>query len=348
MSESKNQVEQLQVIYSANESAVHDGAGFWSNKHGWVQYGQATVFTPEEAAAFNLPASTGGDAKWGNWLDANASYGGDPEFIRSEQVRAEYLESGCQVQDLEQAIKALLSDCPSLFADETMATTFLMEQSAAAGEQDQAKTTVKVAVFCRNASGEPDILIEEIQAGQEDMHEGRHYDMAILVAEEGGYEAFGAADICDPAWPKLAVSQDKHMHALQALLLGLRDLGFGSDAEIDGADAVQAISDLYADVTGRILANDKQGAGEATQDSDMLVSLDGGKTYHPASYGVRIVYKNVLIDGEDGRGEVHVNATGEGLITDVWTTRDEPLDHNIGTDSLAIEDIVRRLVGANQ
>lgn len=81
--------------------------------------------------------------------------------------------------------------------------------------------------------------------------------------------------------------------------------------------------------------------------STMEVSLDGGSTYQPAAEGVRIVYKGVLIDGEDGCGEVHINATHEGLVTDIWTTRDEPLDHNIGTDSVLIEDIVSRLVAEN-
>ena len=80
----------------------------------------------------------------------------------------------------------------------------------------------------------------------------------------------------------------------------------------------------------------------------MEVSLDGGLTYQKAREGVRIIYKNVLIDGEDGRGEVHINATGEGLITDIWTTREEPLDHNIGTDSVTIDDIVSRLVSDNE
>lgn len=90
-------------------------------------------------------------------------------------------------------------------------------------------------------------------------------------------------------------------------------------------------------------------AGEDVDDDDetecpMMVSLDGGLTFSPAPEGVRIVYRGVMIDGEDGRGELHINATHEGLITDLWTTRDEPLDHNIGTESMLIEDLVTRLV----
>lgn len=80
---------------------------------------------------------------------------------------------------------------------------------------------------------------------------------------------------------------------------------------------------------------------------NMQVSLDGGVTWQPVSEGVRIIYEDVDIDGEDGRGEVHINATDEGLITDIWTTREDPLDHNIGTRAELIEDIVSQLVEEN-
>ena len=78
-------------------------------------------------------------------------------------------------------------------------------------------------------------------------------------------------------------------------------------------------------------------------DSEIEVSLDGGSSWQPAPQGVRIVYRNAPIDGEDGVGELHFNATTEGLITDVWTTR-EALDHNIGTSAQLLGDIVTNLV----
>lgn len=83
---------------------------------------------------------------------------------------------------------------------------------------------------------------------------------------------------------------------------------------------------------------------------NMEVSLDGGLTYQPAPSGVRVVFKDVLIDDENGFGEVHVNATHEGLITDVWGTGEcdrpgqDPMDFNIGTESVLIEDLVSRIV----
>jgi len=53
-----------QVIYSPNESAIGDGAGFWSNDLGWVDVLSATRFSSWEKARLNLPMSTGQDARW--------------------------------------------------------------------------------------------------------------------------------------------------------------------------------------------------------------------------------------------------------------------------------------------
>lgn len=73
------------------------------------------------------------------------------------------------------------------------------------------------------------------------------------------------------------------------------------------------------------------------------VSLDGGATYQVAPEGVRIIYENVEIPGEDEPGELHVNATSEGIITDVWAKRDE--DPNLATRSEELDGIVHELIG---
>lgn len=52
------------TIYSANEAALSDGAGYWSNSLGWVTETDATVFMEHEKPKLNLPISTGNDAKW--------------------------------------------------------------------------------------------------------------------------------------------------------------------------------------------------------------------------------------------------------------------------------------------
>lgn len=75
----------------------------------------------------------------------------------------------------------------------------------------------------------------------------------------------------------------------------------------------------------------------------MLVSLDGGVTYQDVRDGVRVLYEDVLIPGEDEQGQLLLNCTEEGLIQDVWVTRDDA-DHNIGTSSATVDELVDRLV----
>lgn len=83
---------------------------------------------------------------------------------------------------------------------------------------------------------------------------------------------------------------------------------------------------------------------DVAEGATLLVSLDGGQTYQPAPSGVRLIYRDVEVDDENGPTELHLNATHEGLISDLFTSRDEHLDHNIGTDSQLVSDIVGRLV----
>lgn len=52
------------VIYSPNESAISDGAGFWSNEHGWVELDQAMHFSPAQACDVALPIATGHDTRF--------------------------------------------------------------------------------------------------------------------------------------------------------------------------------------------------------------------------------------------------------------------------------------------
>jgi hypothetical protein len=74
------------------------------------------------------------------------------------------------------------------------------------------------------------------------------------------------------------------------------------------------------------------------------VSLDGGTTFIAAPSGVRVVVKEVAVPGEDGLGELHLNLTAEGVVSDVWVTREEPLDHNIGTSSETFDEMIESMV----
>lgn len=71
----ENQKSALQyAIYSPNESATSDGAGFWSNDFGWTTFGCATKFTEAEKHTLDLPIATGQDAKWVTWSEAESHY----------------------------------------------------------------------------------------------------------------------------------------------------------------------------------------------------------------------------------------------------------------------------------
>lgn len=63
------------VVYSPNESAVSDSAGFWSNELGWVLLDQATCFTADEARDAVLPISVSRDARLVPWFEAQQFYG---------------------------------------------------------------------------------------------------------------------------------------------------------------------------------------------------------------------------------------------------------------------------------
>lgn len=74
------------------------------------------------------------------------------------------------------------------------------------------------------------------------------------------------------------------------------------------------------------------------------VSLDGGITYQHAYNGVRIIYDDQIVDDDENQGELHVNATEEGLIFDVWGTSGPVVDTNLGTASRALDILVPNIV----
>lgn len=65
---------EMYLIYSPNESATSDGAGFWNNEDGWTTFSGATKFTSPESNELTLPVSTGQDSKWVSESLAAASY----------------------------------------------------------------------------------------------------------------------------------------------------------------------------------------------------------------------------------------------------------------------------------
>lgn len=87
-------------------------------------------------------------------------------------------------------------------------------------------------------------------------------------------------------------------------------------------------------------------------EQSMMVSLDGGQTYQEAKEGVRVIYSNVpTFFEQEGEGDVHINLTHEGVITDLWVAGSGPAsESSIGSTALTLDDIVCSLTekGANE
>ena len=243
-----------------------------------------------------------------------SALGSDVAFARSEAIKAEYLVSGCQAYDVDEAVRKLMAECGELFEDNRAAWSFLMEETHEDNELDSFQEDVGCVIDCMlqdDARGQVIVFVREgsnlipkvVSADMIDLKNLRQYEMILF---DGGNSA-------GDTW-KHVFFPKQH-------------------------------KDCFVD--------ENPLPGQHTASCDMSVSLNGGETWQAVPEGVRIAYKNVMIDGEDGRGELHINATHEGLITDIWTHReppmvsDAPYDHNIGTDSILIGDIVSRLVEEN-
>lgn len=75
----------------------------------------------------------------------------------------------------------------------------------------------------------------------------------------------------------------------------------------------------------------------------LQVSLDGGRTYHPAQQGVRILYEGMPGHEQGEQRNLHVHATGEGLIFDVWQ-QDLEDSRNVGTRSQTAQELIDSLI----
>jgi hypothetical protein len=70
--------------------------------------------------------------------DAPESDDADPMFVRSEAIKAEYLASGCQASDVDEAVEKLMAECGELFEDDRAAWEFIMEETHEDNEPDDA------------------------------------------------------------------------------------------------------------------------------------------------------------------------------------------------------------------
>lgn len=97
---------------------------------------------------------------------------------------------------------------------------------------------------------------------------------------------------------------------------------------------------------GEFFADSPESECPTCQDSNVKrkVLIDGVEV---KAERVEIIYENLEIPGEDSPGNLHINATEEGLILDVWNTNNEGVETNSGTSSETAQEIVERLCEEN-
>lgn len=240
----------LYVIYSPNESATQDGAGFWNNEFGWMELDDATRYPEAKRRACELPKSLGDDARWVLFDDAHRCYGGG-DFTPEQRT---------------------------LFRDKVTSSINSMLQDSALGE---------TFVFRRVGV---DLVSEAISPDAIDLDDLDQYEMII----------FDGGNLEGDSW--------KHIYLPKQL----------TDT---------CLGEFPLPKPKRKTVEDRV---------SISVSLDGGRTYQAAPEGVRVLYGNVYLGDDNPRGELHVNASPEGLIMDLWTKPGD--DEHLGTQSLLLLD----------
>jgi hypothetical protein len=111
-------------VYSPNQAATSgDESGFWSNSQGWVTEDCATLFDIADVKDSVLPRALGQDAIWQFVTQSQAS-----QFSISDKIKGDYLGSGCEASDVDEALARLAALCPELFETPDHAWSFLMEE----------------------------------------------------------------------------------------------------------------------------------------------------------------------------------------------------------------------------
>ncbi|MDF2461855.1 MAG: hypothetical protein K0Q43_90 [Ramlibacter sp.] len=106
----------------------------------------------------------------------------------------------------------------------------------------------------------------------------------------------------------------------------------------------QRVSEIK-DLAAAVFPGGAAAAGASQPGVAMQFSIDGGVTWQHAHEGIRVSLRDTPVPGEDMPGQLDFNFTHEGLITDLWVTRDQQLDHNIATAAKEYCEVAGDLVG---
>lgn len=227
----------------------------------------------------------------------------------------------------------------------------------------------RVAVACSDARGNSSFFITpNIEVDEVSYMDGLHCEKAAKMAGEAGYEVsrnsvcFDDTDhhaIINAARelaPEEFVSPDVSQFLRQVAGFYIWD-----HDDDEGENEDEPPSEGYLDShlvlmrlirEARALLNGKSEAAAASV-TNMAVSLDGGEFWQPAPQGVRVSWNGLSItdDPDDEAGELLLNCTHEGIITDVIESglwREDHQDEVIATDCFLVDDIVARLLDTKE
>lgn len=165
---------------------------------GFFEAGVDALLSDEEFRVMDMDPDSTGD---GNLLYQAHEMSGHGFNLTSEPMTGEVLLGIRGVCDGQHAFSAILQSW------DTVARAAREVYAAADSHSDSKDLSphVKVAVAGRNASGEPEIVVYNIECSKEQYENGDHYDMAKERAEDDGFEPEIAFDENDPAWSMLSL-----------------------------------------------------------------------------------------------------------------------------------------------
>lgn len=145
------------LIYSPNEAAINDGAGFWSKEKGWVDEEEATRFTPRERIyADFMPLCTGQDAIWRL----------QPTAEVTAEIKVRYVLNGHSPESMRQRLhdelmvevdRGILSGDTALGVDDYSVNVRIVEQS-----DDQDVDEDDIAAFITTRIEDGNLSLEDI------------------------------------------------------------------------------------------------------------------------------------------------------------------------------------------
>ena len=99
--------------------------------------------------------------------------------------------------------------------------------------------------------------------------------------------------------------------------------------------------------TAKLFPEDGGETSETTDPKRTVTVHHNGRDHTFPNFDHVEISQEIDIPGEDGPNELHVKATDEGIITDIWGSKKESLDTNLGTESETYEELADRLCEEN-